>query len=111
MKIEIIYHHRKYHFLIKAGNGRILIRSVGFDSRQQCVQYATILKKSEPDGSRFERKKVDQRLQLVVRDVDDQILATGHHYSSNATFNHGVRTIISLVREAEIVTHDFSESR
>jgi hypothetical protein len=72
------------------------------------VQYATLLKKISQDGSRFERKKVGHRLQLVVSDTNGQIVATGHQYTSIATFNQGVRTIISLVREAEIVSNHLS---
>jgi uncharacterized protein YegP (UPF0339 family) len=111
LKIEIKYHRRKYYFLVKAGNGRILLRSVAYNSMQQCLHHASLLKETVQDGSRFERKKVGQRLQLIVKDVNGQIMAMGHQYSNVATFNQGVRATTSLVREAQIVTEGVSESK
>lgn len=108
LKIEIIHQYGKYLFLLRAGNGRILLRSIKFDSLQSCLEKATLLKTEGTDGSRFERKKIGQRLQLTYKDINGSLLATGTLYSTPLTYTQGLRTITSMISELPIYTPEIS---
>jgi len=108
LKIEIKYQYGKYLFTLKAGNGRVLLRSIKFGSFESCLKKAILLKTGGSDGSRFERKKVGQRIQLIYKDVNGDPLAKGTEYRTSLTYTQGLRTIMSLVKEAPILDPEFT---
>jgi uncharacterized protein YegP (UPF0339 family) len=103
VKFEIYLNRGQYFFRLRAGNGRTLLNSIAFPDKESCLSALIYLQKTSADGSRYERKKVGLKEQLVMVDAERNILAYGSMYSSPASYEQGLYTLSTFCRIAAIV--------
>ena len=106
MKFEIYLTRGQYFFRLRAGNGRTLLNSIPFPEKETCLNALIYLQKTSADGSRYERKKTEQKDQLVMVDAEGKIIAYGSTYSSQASYAQGLYTLSTFCRIAAIVDID-----
>ncbi|NND31516.1 MAG: DUF1508 domain-containing protein [Saprospiraceae bacterium] len=110
MKFEIFRHRGQFHFRLRAGNGRILLTSVGFSSKGSCIEALHDLQKSSRDGSRYERRKSGEKYQLFMKNHSGDLIASGSKYTSEASYLQGLYTISTFCSLAPVLDKRITEA-
>lgn len=101
----------KYHYDLKASNGRILLKGDWFLSLEDCIETIFLVKKYAESRENFDiRKSVRSNvIYFVLKSGIGDIIGVSCNYISHTGLDSAIDSVISLVSEANIVDETFEK--
>ncbi|AOE49742.1 YegP family protein [Kangiella sediminilitoris] len=94
----------KSYFVLKAGNGEVILQSQGYSSRSACENGINSVRRNSQDSDRFEKKKAkDGRFYFVLNASNGQQVGKSQMYRSESGRNNGISSVTRNAPDATIV--------
>ncbi len=94
----------KDYFVLKAGNGEVILQSQGYSSGSGCENGIESVKNNAGDQSRFEcREAKDGRFYFVLKAKNEQEIGRSQMYQSESGCQNGMASVASNATTAIIV--------
>lgn len=94
----------EFQFDLKATNGQVILSSEGYTTMAACKNGIESVMKNAADEGRFERKEAKNGSPyFVLKAGNGQIIGTSEMYSSEASRENGVASVMKNAPEAEVV--------
>ncbi|MEM1323339.1 MAG: YegP family protein [Bacteroidota bacterium] len=106
MKFEIFQSEKdhKFYFRLKAKNGRIILSSQGYASKQGCQHGIHSVKRNGKDKVRYIiHTSSNGRYYYNLRARNGQIIGKSQTYSSAVACENGIQTLLEKIETANIV--------
>lgn len=93
----------EYQFVLKAGNGQVILASEGYTTKAACLSGIESVKKNAPVDERYDRKtsKNDQFF-FNLKATNGQIIGTSEMYESKASCENGIESVKKNAPDASI---------
>jgi hypothetical protein len=86
----------KFHFVLKAGNGQVILSSQQYASKDTALNGIESVKKHATKDAAFERKTDKAGAPYFVLNADNgQVIGQSESYSSNSAMENGVESVKS----------------
>jgi uncharacterized protein YegP (UPF0339 family) len=86
----------QFAFVLKAGNGQVILRSEQYDSKPSASNGIASVQKNAADAARFERKDAsDGRCFFNLRAANHQVIGTSQMYADAAGRDKGIESVRS----------------
>ncbi len=96
---------RRYYFHLKARNGKIVLSSQGYASKQGCERGIASVKRNSKDKTRYESKaSKNARHYFLIRARNGQIVGTSQLYKTLAACQNGITAIFKGAEIAQVRT-------
>ena len=84
----------QFSFVLKAGNGEVILRSEQYESRSAAENGIASVQKNAPDEARYERKDAsDGRPYFNLKAANHQIIGTSQMYKSAKGRDDGIASV------------------
>jgi uncharacterized protein YegP (UPF0339 family) len=84
----------QFHFVLKAGNGEIILRSETYESKASAENGIASVQKNSPLDERYERKAAsDGRPFFNLKAGNHQVIGTSQMYKSAAARDAGIESV------------------
>lgn len=84
----------QYSFVLKAGNGEVILRSEQYESRASALNGIASVQTNSPLAERFERKEAsDGRPYFNLKAGNHQVIGTSQMYASVASRDNGIQSV------------------
>ncbi|ACE86308.1 YegP family protein [Cellvibrio japonicus] len=84
----------QYHFVLKAGNGEVILRSETYESKAAAQNGIASVQKNSPLDERYERKiSSNDKPYFNLKAANHQIIGTSQLYSSAAARDNGIESV------------------
>lgn len=94
----------EFQFDLKATNGQVILSSEGYTTMAACKNGIESVMKNAADEGRFERKEAKNgNPYFVLKAGNGQIIGTSEMYSSEASRENGIASVMKNAPEAEVV--------
>ena len=94
----------KDYFVLKAGNGEVILQSQGYSSASGCENGIESVKKNASDESKFECKEAkDGRVYFVLKASNGQEIGRSQMYKSESGCKNGMASVATNAADATIV--------
>lgn len=94
----------EFQFYLKATNGQVILSSEGYTTMAACKNGIESVMKNAADEGRFERKEAKNGSPyFVMKAGNGQIIGTSEMYSSEASRENGVASVMKNAPGAEVV--------
>ncbi len=94
----------EFQFDLKATNGQVILSSEGYTTMAACKNGIESVMKNAADEGRFERKEAKNgNPYFVLKAGNGQIIGTSEMYSSEASRDNGIASVMKNAPEAEVV--------
>ncbi len=94
----------EFQFDLKATNGQVILSSEGYTTMAACKNGIESVMKNAADEGRFERKEAKNGSPyFVLKAGNGQIIGTSEMYSSEASRENGIASVMKNAPEAEVV--------
>ncbi len=94
----------EFQFDLKATNGQVILSSEGYTTMAACKNGIESVMKNAADEGRFERKEAKNGSPyFVLKAGNGQIIGTSEMYSSEASRENGVASVMKNAPGAEVV--------
>ena len=91
-------------FVLKAGNGRVILASQGYKSKKSCLEGVESVKKNGPLEERFERLVAKNgQPYFNLKASNGQVIGTSEMYSSASAMEKGIASVKNNAADAEVV--------
>ena len=91
-----------FQFVLKAGNGEVILSSEGYSSKANCTNGIESVKKNSQDDSKFEKLEAkDGRMYFNLKATNGQIIGSSQMYVSASGRDNGIESIKKNAPEAE----------
>jgi uncharacterized protein YegP (UPF0339 family) len=93
----------EFQFVLKAGNGQIILVSEGYTTKTACLKGVEAVKKNAPIDERYERKtsKNDKHF-FNLKASNGQIIGTSEMYESKAACENGIESVKKNAPDANV---------
>lgn len=86
----------KFHFVLKAGNDQIILKSEQYESKTSAQAGIASVQTNCPKEERYERKDAsDGRLFFNLRAANRQVIGTSQMYSSAQARDEGIASVMA----------------
>lgn len=94
----------KYHFRLKAKNGEIILTSEAYAAKAGAENgVRSVIENTKEGDKRFEcRQAKDGSPYFVLKASNGQIIGQSQMYSSDASCNNGIQSVIKNAQEGKI---------
>lgn len=94
----------EFQFDLKATNGQVILSSEGYTTMAACKNGIESVMKNAADEGRFERKEAKNGSPyFVLKAGNGQIIGTSEMYSSEASRENGIASVMKNAPGAEVV--------
>ena len=94
----------QFQFVLKAGNGEVILSGEGYSSKANCTNGIESVKKNSQDDSKFEKLEAkDGRMYFNLKATNGQIIGSSQMYESVAGCKNGMESVMKNAPDAEIV--------
>lgn len=94
----------EFQFDLKATNGQVILSSEGYTTMAACKNGIESVMKNAADEGRFERKEAKNGSPyFVLKAGNGQIIGTSEMYSSDASRENGIASVMKNAPGAEVV--------
>lgn len=84
----------EFQFVLKAGNGQVILASQGYESKASCLNGIESVRKNSLEDSRFERKESSNGKPFFnLKASNGQIIGSSEMYESTASCENGVESV------------------
>ena len=93
----------EFQFVLKAGNGEIILTSEGYSSKANCTNGIESVKRNSQDNSKFDKKEAkDGRTYFNLKATNGQIIGSSQMYSSTSGRDNGIESVKKNAPDAEV---------
>lgn len=93
----------EFQFVLKAGNGEVILSSEGYSSKANCQNGIESVKRNSQDDSKFEKKEAkDGRMFFNLKATNGQIIGSSQMYASASGRDNGIESVKKNAPEAEV---------
>ncbi len=97
----------KDYFVLKAGNGEVIMQSQGYSSRSGCENGIESVRKNSKDESNFEKKTAkDGRFYWGLNASNGQQIGKSQMYKSESGRNNGIKSVMKNATDAKLVIEE-----
>ncbi|GHC52285.1 YegP family protein [Ulvibacter litoralis] len=91
---ELKKNEDKYHFVLKASNGQVILSSQMYASKASATNGIESVKKNCADDARFERKTAKNgKFHFNITSTNGQIVGSSQMYASESGMNNGIESV------------------
>jgi uncharacterized protein YegP (UPF0339 family) len=84
----------KYHFVLKAGNGQVILSSQMYASKSSAMNGIESVKKNCGDDNCFEKKTAKNgKLHFNLKSTNGQIVGSSQMYAAESGMNNGIDSV------------------
>ncbi|NBL63948.1 DUF1508 domain-containing protein [Flavobacterium sp. NST-5] len=92
-----------FQFVLKAGNGEIILSSQGYSSKANCLNGIESVRKNSQDDARFEKKEAsDGRVYFNLNATNGQVIGSSQMYASVSGRDNGIESVKKNAPDAEV---------
>lgn len=93
----------KYHFVLKAGNGQVILSSQMYASKSGAMNGIESVKKNCGDEKCWERKTAaNGKFHFNIKSTNGQIIGSSQMYAAESGMNNGIESIMKNAPGAEV---------
>lgn len=93
----------EFQFVLKAGNGEVILSSEGYASKANCMNGIESVRKNSQDDSKFEKKEAkDGRLYFNLKATNGQIIGASQMYASASGRDNGIESVKKNAPDSEV---------
>lgn len=93
----------EYQFVLKAGNGQVILSSQGYEAKSSCMNGIESVRKNSLNDERFERKESSNGKPFFnLKSSNGQIIGTSEMYESDAACENGIESVKNNAPDALI---------
>lgn len=94
----------EFQFNLKASNGEIILSSEGYKTKDACIKGVESVKKNSAVEARFEKAVANNGKPFFnLKATNGQVVGASQMYSSEATRDNGIASVMKNAPTAEIV--------
>ena len=94
----------KDYFVLKAGNGEVILQSQGYKSASGCENGIESVKTNASDASKFEvREAKDGRTYFIIKANNGQEIGRSQMYKTNSGCTNGQDSVAKNAPDAKVV--------
>jgi uncharacterized protein YegP (UPF0339 family) len=83
-----------FSFVLKAGNGEVILRSEGYETRASAENGIASVQKNSPNAASYERSDAaDGRFYFNLKAANHQVIGTSQMYKSAASRDAGIESV------------------
>lgn len=92
-----------FQFVLKAGNGQVILASQGYASKASCTNGIESVKTNAPDDGRFDRlTSSNGKWYFNLKAANGQIIGTSEMYESEAGRENGIESVKKNAPDATV---------
>jgi uncharacterized protein YegP (UPF0339 family) len=92
------------YFVLKAGNGEVILQSEGYKTRRSCSNGIESVRKNSQDEKRFEcRKARNGTAYFVLKAMNGQEIGRSQMYKSDSGCKNGMKSVARNAKDAAVV--------
>lgn len=93
----------KYHFVLKAGNGQVILSSQMYASKSSAMNGIESVKKNCGDDNCFEKKTAKNgKFHFNLKSTNGQIVGSSQMYAAESGMNNGIDSVKKNAPKAEV---------
>lgn len=93
----------KYHFVLKAGNGQVVLSSQMYASKASAMNGIESVKKNCGDDKCFEKKTAKNgKFHFNLKSTNGQIVGSSQMYAAESGMNNGIESVRKNAPGAEV---------
>ncbi len=93
----------KYHFVLKASNGQVILSSEMYNSKAAASNGIASVQKNCVDDARYEKKTAKNgKFHFNVKATNGQVIGSSQMYSGESGMNNGIESVKKNAPGAEI---------
>lgn len=92
----------KYHFVLKAANGQVILSSQMYASKSSAVNGIESVKTNAPTDSLYDRKTSSNgKFYFNLKSTNGQIIGSSQMYTSESGMNNGIESVKKNAPDAD----------
>ncbi len=92
-----------YQFVLKAGNGQVILASQGYKSKKSCENGIESVRKNSQNENRFDKKvSSNGKPYFNLMATNGQIIGNSEMYESEAARNNGIASVAKNAPDAKV---------
>jgi len=92
----------KYHFVLKAANGQVILSSQMYASKSSATNGIESVKKNAPTDSLYDRKTSSNgKFYFNLKSTNGQIIGSSQMYTSESGMNNGIESVKKNAPDAD----------
>tara|TARA_R100000935_G_scaffold42923_1_gene65264 strand:- start:83602 stop:83922 length:321 start_codon:yes stop_codon:yes gene_type:complete len=93
----------QYHFVLKAGNGQVILSSEMYNSKAAATNGIASVQKNCGDDARYEKKTAKNgKFHFNVKASNGQVIGSSQMYAAESGLNNGIESVKKNAPGAEI---------
>ncbi|PKP18404.1 MAG: hypothetical protein CVU07_02105 [Bacteroidetes bacterium HGW-Bacteroidetes-23] len=93
----------EFQFVLKAGNGQVILASEGYTTKAACENGIESVKKNSQDDKRFDRLEAKNgKPYFNLKATNGQIIGTSEMYESVAARENGIASVAKNAPDADV---------
>lgn len=94
----------EFQFVLKAGNGEVILASEGYTTKAACQNGIDSVKKNAADENRFEKKiATNGKFYFSLKAGNGQIIGSSEMYESEKGRDNGIASVAKNAADASVV--------
>lgn len=92
-----------YQFVLKAGNGQVILASQGYSTKPSCLNGVESVKKNAVNEDRYERlTSTNGKPYFNLKATNGQVIGNSEMYESESSRENGIKSVMSNAPDATI---------
>lgn len=92
----------EFQFVLKAGNGEVILSSEGYSSKAGCLNGIESVKRNSQDDSKFDKLEAkDGKAYFNLKATNGQIIGSSQMYASASGRDNGIQSVKKNAADAE----------
>lgn len=86
--------NEEFQFLLKAGNGEVILASEGYSSKANCANGIESVRKNSQDDNKYEKKTAsNNKYYFNLKATNGQIIGSSEMYESSSGRDNGIASV------------------
>lgn len=93
--------NEEYQFLLKAGNGEVILTSEGYSSKANCTNGIESVRKNSQDEGKYDKlKSSNNKYYFNLKATNGQVIGSSEMYESSSGMDNGIASVKKNAPEA-----------
>ncbi|OOG77985.1 YegP family protein [Flavobacterium sp. A45] len=93
----------EFQFVLKAGNGQVILASEGYASKAACENGIESVRKNSQDDARFDKLEAKNgKLYFNLKSTNGQIIGSSEMYESVSARDNGIESVKKNAPDADV---------
>lgn len=93
----------EFQFVLKAGNGEVILSSEGYSTKAACENGIDSVKKNSVDENRYEKKEsTNGKFYFNLKAGNGQIIGSSQMYESESSRDNGIKSVTNNAPDASV---------